>query len=161
MVNKTWWDRPDHKKMNHNDNGPGLGRNYGETAVSTFGRKVFFGPKICCFSSRKQPKFAKRLIFIWEKGTFLFAQLFLIVARLSRRERFFWPKNSVFSLRIRFLPYDPKFCQRPVCSPRRDGSFPTFRTIFPSYSRFPVKPGRCAKKTSPTPLWGHCLPVTV
>ena len=35
----------------------------------------------------------------------------------------FWPKN-------RFLPYNPKFCQRPVCSPLRNGSFPTLESIF-------------------------------
>ena len=33
------------KKMTQNDNGPGLGRNYGETDVFTFGRKVVFGQK--------------------------------------------------------------------------------------------------------------------
>ena len=31
------------KKMTQKDNGPGPGRNYGETGVFTFGRKVFFG----------------------------------------------------------------------------------------------------------------------
>ena len=30
------------KKMTQNGNGPGPGRNYGETAVFTFSRKVFF-----------------------------------------------------------------------------------------------------------------------
>ena len=34
------------KKMTQNDNGPGPGRNYGETDVFTFGRKVFFGLKM-------------------------------------------------------------------------------------------------------------------
>ena len=33
------------KKMTQNDNGPGPGWNYRETAVFTFGRKVFFGQK--------------------------------------------------------------------------------------------------------------------
>ena len=42
-------DRVGHKKMTHNDNGPGPGRNYGETAIFTFGRKVFFWPKIRFF----------------------------------------------------------------------------------------------------------------
>ena len=31
------------KKMTQNDNGPGPGRNYGETAIFTFGLKAFFG----------------------------------------------------------------------------------------------------------------------
>ena len=59
------------KKMTHNDNGPGPGRIYGETAVFTFCRKAENGPKIRFFP-KKIPKFAKRLIFIWEKGTFFF-----------------------------------------------------------------------------------------
>ena len=59
------------KKMTHNDNGPGPGRIYGETAVFTFCRKAENGPKIRFFP-KKSPKFAKRLIFIWEKGTFFF-----------------------------------------------------------------------------------------
>ena len=32
--------------MTQKDNGPGLGRNYGETGVFTFGRKVVFGLKM-------------------------------------------------------------------------------------------------------------------
>ena len=34
------------KKMIQKDNGPGLGRNYGETGIFTFGRKVVFGLKM-------------------------------------------------------------------------------------------------------------------
>ena len=34
------------KKMTQKDNGRGPGRNYGETGVFTFGRKVFFGLKM-------------------------------------------------------------------------------------------------------------------
>ena len=34
------------KKMTQNDNRPGPGRNYGETSVFTFGRKVVFGLKM-------------------------------------------------------------------------------------------------------------------
>ena len=62
------------------DNGPGSSRNYRKTAVFTFGWEVFFWPTIVFFP-KKHPKFAKRLIFIWEKGTFLFAQLCPVVAR--------------------------------------------------------------------------------
>ena len=75
----------------------------------------------------------KRLILIWEKGNFFFAQLFPFVARSwcpLRTQRFFGPKSSVFGPKVRFLPCDPKFCQSPVCSLRRDNSFPTFGTIF-------------------------------
>ena len=38
------------KKMTQNDNGPGPGRNYGETAVFTFGQKVLFWVKIVFWS---------------------------------------------------------------------------------------------------------------
>ena len=34
------------KKMTQKDNGPDPGRNYGETGVFTFGRKVVFGLKM-------------------------------------------------------------------------------------------------------------------
>ena len=34
------------KKMTQKDNGPGPGRNYGETGVFTFSRKVVFGLKM-------------------------------------------------------------------------------------------------------------------
>ena len=67
------------KKMTYFDYGDGPGRNYGETAVFTFCRKAENGPKIRFFP-KKLPKFAKRLIFIGEKGTFSFGQLCPVVA---------------------------------------------------------------------------------
>ena len=36
---------------------------------------------------------------------------------------FFGPEILVFGRKIQFLPYDPNFGQRSVCSPRRDLSF--------------------------------------
>ena len=84
--------------MTYFDYGDGPGRNYGETAVFTFCRKVENGPKIIFFP-KKLPKFAKRLIFIWEKGTFSFPQLLPVVARTwlgVKSELFFWPKKSGF-----------------------------------------------------------------
>ena len=76
--------------MTQNDNGPGPGRNYGEMAVFMFGRKVVFWPKIG-FNPKNHPKFLKRLIFIWEKATFSFEQLLLVVAQtwLKLRTVFF------------------------------------------------------------------------
>ena len=124
--------------LTHNDNGVGPGKNYRETATFTFGRKVLFGQK-CDSSPPKNPKFTKRLIFIWEKGTFLFAQLFLVVART-------------------WLPCDPIFWQRPVFSPRRDGPFATLGSIFRLFvselwSFFcKKKNGSRIKKSSPYPL---------
>ena len=93
------------KKMTHNDNGPGPGRNYRETASFTFCRNVDHGPKI---RLKKQLKSAKRLIFIWEMGPFLFAQFFPVLATKWFEPRselsFLGPKNSVFGPKIRFLP---------------------------------------------------------
>merc|ERR1719151_102535 len=79
------------KKMTHNDNGAGPGRIYGETAVFTFCRKAENGPKIRFFP-KKILKFAKRLIFIWEKGTF-----------------FLGPKNPDFGPKLIFFVWDAVF----------------------------------------------------
>ena len=66
VFNETLWKRPSQQKMTQNDNGPGLGRNYGETAVFTFGRKVVFWPKKR-FIPKKYPRdlylFLKRVLF--------------------------------------------------------------------------------------------------
>ena len=45
--------------MTHNDKEPSPGRNYRESAVFTFGQKVFFWPKMR-FVPKKHPKFVKR-----------------------------------------------------------------------------------------------------
>ena len=57
---------------------------------------------------------------------------------------------------------DQKFCQWPVRSPREDGQFCTLRLIFRVQVMviFVKEPDQHAKKSSPTPLWGHCLSVT-
>ena len=70
----------------------------------------------------------------------------------------FWPKNLIFAIR-------PQFCQRPVCSPQRGRSFPTLGTIIrlsvPEVQQFSLKKsGWRLKKSSPSSLWGHRLPVT-
>ena len=44
-------------------------------------KSVFFFAKNPFFSQKQTPETAKRLIFIWEKSTFLCAQLFLVMAR--------------------------------------------------------------------------------
>ena len=93
------------KKMTHNDNGPGW--NYGETAVFTFGQKLFntFYPQ------KKHLKFINRLKFFFGKGNF-----FPVVARTwlkLRRECFFRaknlgsrPKNPIFAIRPQFWSTD-------------------------------------------------------
>ena len=76
LVNKIWCYRPGHQKMTHIDNGPGPGRNYGETAVFTICRSV---------ENTQNPSS------IWKKVTFFFAQLCPVVARpwfRCKRERF-------------------------------------------------------------------------
>ena len=64
---------------------PNLGKN------AKFGR---FWAKNRNFYGRKE-KFWLGLIFIWEKGTLLFTQLFLVVARkwLELRSVFFWARK--------------------------------------------------------------------
>ena len=77
---------------------------------------MVFWPKLYSIS-KKHPEFPKKLIFILEKGTFCFEKLFPARTRLEWRSAlFFGPKISVLGQRIQFLPYDPKFGQRPVGS---------------------------------------------
>ena len=94
------------KKMTHIDNGHCHSRNYGETTVFTFCQKVVFGPKIHFFP-KKHPKTTKRLIFIWENGTFFFAQLCPVVARTwfrLRSESFFLgPKIRILAQKSVFF----------------------------------------------------------
>jgi len=93
------------KKMTQNDNRPGPGRNHRETAVLRSAEKLFlaknaFLPNIY-------------LIFILEKSTFFFEQLFPIVARtwleyrsievfLSPKPLFLAKKNPIFAIRTQF-----------------------------------------------------------
>ena len=97
MVNEIWWDCLGHQKMTHIGNGPGPGRNYGETAVFTVCRSV---------ENTQNPSS------IWKKVTFFFAQLCPVVARpwfRCKRERFFGPKNSDFGSKIRFHQWPVDF----------------------------------------------------
>ena len=113
------------------------------------------------FTQKNHPEFLKRLIFILEKGTFFFAQLCPVVARTwcpLRSERFFLgPKSRFLAEKIQILPYDPNFGQQPVCSPRRDRSFPTLGAIF----RLSVPELRSfCQKVLPLPTVRAPLPVT-
>ena len=139
-------------------------RIYGETAVFTFCRKAENGPKILFFS-KQLPKFAKRLIFIGEKGIFFFWQLCPVVARTWLRLKsdfFFGPQKSGFRPEN---PFFSVFCQRGVRNPWHWFCFETFGSIVRLFvSEFRPfswgEPGRRAENSSPTPLWGHRLPVT-
>ena len=111
------------------------------------------------FILKEHPKFLKMLIFILEKCTF-----FNILFRSwpehgvsPEVNSFFGYKMSIVGPGSRVLPYNPNFGQLPVCSPQRDGSFPTLGTIlqlfFLSYGRFRKKNLVDASKSLPPP---HC-----
>jgi hypothetical protein len=78
---------------------------------------------------------------------------------------FFFGKKRIFGPKLIFFVWDPVFWQSGARNPRRWFRFGTFGSIV----RFFVselrpfswgEPGRRAKKSYPTPLWGHRLPVT-
>ena len=104
------------KKMAKNDNGLDPGRNYRETAGFTFGQSCFW-PKFLFIQSKKSLESANRLISNWEKGTFLFAQHFPVVART-------WCPLRSESFSTRFSAQKSVFChmtlKRPFCGPRRN-----------------------------------------
>ena len=87
------------------------------------------------------------------------------MVRIKKWTFFFGPKNPDFGPKIRFFVWDPVFCQRGVRNPRRWLRFGTnvssLRLFVPELRPFSWgEPGRRSKKSSPTPLWGHRLPVT-
>ena len=87
------------------------------------------------------------------------------MVRIKKCMFFFGPKNPDFGPKIRFFVWDPVFCQRGVRNPRRWLRFGTnvssLRLFVPELRPFSWgEPGRRSKKSSPTPLWGHRLPVT-
>ena len=87
------------------------------------------------------------------------------MVRVQKWAFFFGPKNPDFGPKIRFFVWDPVFCQRGVRNPRRWLRFGTnvssLRLFVPELRPFSWgEPGRRSKKSSPTPLWGHRLPVT-
>ena len=87
------------------------------------------------------------------------------MVRIQKWLFFFGPKNPVFGPKLIFFVWDRVFWQSGARNPRRWLRFGTFGSIL----RFFVselrpfswgEPGRHAKKSYPTPLWGHRLPVT-
>ena len=87
------------------------------------------------------------------------------MAAIKKCTFFLGPKNPDFGPKIRFFVWDRVFWQSGARNPRRWFRFGTFGSIV----RFFVselrpfswgEPGRRAKKSYPTPLWGHRLPVT-
>ena len=67
------------------------------------------------FNPKNHPKFLKRLIFIWEKATFFFEELFRLWPEHGESPKvtaFFWAQNFGFS---------PKNQIFAIFSPRHDG----------------------------------------
>ena len=113
-------------------NGAGPDRNYGETAVFALGRKAKNGPKIH-FLLSQPPKICLKTDIYLGKGYF-----FLLttlpgrgrnMVRVKKCYFFFWPENPDFGPKIRFLIWDPDFCQESVCSPWRWLRLGTFGSI--------------------------------
>ena len=125
----------------------------------TFGRKLLFLAKNA-FLPYKHPKIAKGLVFILEKDTFLFAQLFPVVARTwcpARSGCFLWaPKSQFLAQNSDFCHSTPNFVNVPFLTPL-EGRFISNLGIDFSTFCFPVIR---VKKSSSSLLWGHSLPVT-
>ena len=130
--------------------------------------KCFFLPKMG-FIPKNHPKFLKRLIFIWEKATFFFGQLFPAVARTLLELRsvtfFLGPKSRFLVQRSNFCRTTPIFVNDPFLALGMTVHFLPWEWFFDfpfwGYSSFrKKKSGWPVKKSSPYPLWGHRLPVT-
>ena len=145
----TWsWNKgcPDIHKRNDPQwqrswSGPELRRNgrFNVRPKSVFWPKKRFFPK-------KHPKFATGLIFILEKGPFLFAQLFPKVARtwlelrsalFLARNLGFWPKKIDFCHTTPILDNGPFVALREMLHFPPWGQF--FDFLFPSYGRLRKK----------------------
>ena len=113
--------------MTQNDNGPGLGRNYGEMAVFTFGQKVFFWPKMH-FIPKKTPKICFEADIHFGNEYFFLCELFFWA-----RNHGFWPKNTIFVLGPQFWSTRPFVAFRETVHLPRSERF--FDFSFPSYGR--------------------------
>ena len=113
------------------------------------------------FSQKKLPKFAKRLIFIGEKGTFSFPQLLPVVARTwleLKSECFFLARKIRISARKSVFSYGTPFFVKGAFVTLGVGSVlaPTYLVYdfsFPSYARFCEANPADAPKSLPPP---HC-----
>ena len=110
--------------MTQKDNGPGPGRNHGETGVFTFGRKLVFGLK-------KSPKMTFPPLIIWAKGPFFFEQLFSVVARTwlgAKSERLFLgPKFQFLAKKSDFCHTTPIFVDDPFLALDMTVNFPILK----------------------------------
>ena len=104
------------------------------------------------FFAKKKFKNGKRLMFIWENGTFLFSQLFTLMAGTDIR--IFAQKSFLFN----GTPFFSKDHRRAwTWAPHRRWTRPKIFFCFRFRPFFVI----FAKKSYPTPLWpmGFCLSV--
>ena len=141
----------------------------GITEKRTFLRSAemcFFWPKMG-FSPKNHPKFLKRLIFIWEKATFFFEQLFPVVARtwleLKSGTSFLGPKFRFLAKKSDFCHTTPILVDDPFLALGMTVNFPPWKPFFDfpirSYSCFRKKIRLTSQKVFPLPLWEFRLPV--
>ena len=98
-------------------------------------------PKSVFSKQKKHQNFAKISIFLWEKGTFLFAQHFPVAAWCPLRSEFFvGPKSSDFGPKLRFRHTTPNFVNGPFVALGETVHFQPlerfFDFSFPSYAVF-------------------------
>ena len=138
------------QKITQNDNGHG--RNYGKGPFL----RLAFWPKIHFYSKKKHPRFAKRLIFICEKGTFSshnFARSWpgLGVVFLGLKSRFLAQKSN-------FCHTTPNFVNDPFVALGETAHFQPseqfFDFLFPSYGCFRKKHQPMRQKVFPCPTLG-------
>ena len=140
---------------------PSLSRNYGEPAVFTVSRKVFFWPKMHVIP-KKHPEFLKRVMLILEKGTFLDEQLFPVVARtwleLKSGSFFLGPKFRFLAKKSDFCHTTPILVDDPFLALGMTVNFPPWKPFFDfpfrSYSCFRKKNWLTAQKVFPPPTVG-------
>ena len=137
IFSETWWNRPGHKKSD-----PELQRTWSGLELRR-NDQLYVQPKKCIFF-QKHLKFLKRLIFIWEKVTFFFEQLFPVVAKTwleLRSESFFLgPKSRFLVQKSIFCHTTPILVNDPFLALGMTVNFPPwdrfFDFLFRSYSCF-------------------------
>ena len=93
----------------------------GQKILIFTGESKIFGTHI----TEKPPRQRVRIVFGFGQALDQMGQ----ICRYLAKNASFGP-NSNFGPKFRFLPNDTKFCQRFVCSPRRDSPFRTLASIF-------------------------------
>ena len=114
------------------------------------------------FNPKKHPKFLKRQIFIWEKGTFFFEQLFPVVARTWLGSKsvclFLGPKFRFLAKKSDFCHTTPILVDDPFLALGMTVNFPPWKPFFDfpfrSYSCFRKKIWLTAQKVFPPPTVG-------